>query len=188
VLIGTVGLAGESLLGIGTPIAPIPSQVHCRRRPARPDLRCRRLSRLVATEAQECSGGVTFALANELRTRPSAGFFLWFDVRKWPAAPTLLPKSNLAPGAYDKVQVRVFPNHLTHEHRRATMSAPSSRDTVIGGIVAVASMSFLIGMFFILGVQKLVQHDSMSILFLLALPLSIYAAVLNVRRILRVVP
>jgi hypothetical protein len=60
---------------------------------------------------------------------------------------------------------------------------------VLGGIIAVASMSFLIGMFFILGVQKLAQHDFLSILFLLLLlPLLIFAAVLNVRRILRAIP
>jgi|HubBroStandDraft_3_1064219.scaffolds.fasta_scaffold1454916_2 hypothetical protein len=68
------------------------------------------------------------------------------------------------------------------------MSTPSSRDTVLGGIIAVASMSFLIGIFLMLGVQKLAQQDSLSVLFLLLLPLLIFAAVLNVRRILRAVP
>jgi hypothetical protein len=49
-------------------------------------------------------------------------------------------------------------------------------------------MSFLIGIFFILSVQKLAQHDYLSILFLVVLPLMIFAAVLNVRRILRALP
>jgi hypothetical protein len=68
------------------------------------------------------------------------------------------------------------------------MSTRSLRDTVLGGIIAVASMSFLIGIFSMLGVQKLAQHDALSILFLLSLPLMIFAAVLNVRRILRAIP
>jgi hypothetical protein len=68
------------------------------------------------------------------------------------------------------------------------MSTPSARDTVRGGIIAVASMSFLIGMFLILGVQKAAQHDPLSILFLLLLPWLIFAGGLNVRRILRAVP
>ena len=68
------------------------------------------------------------------------------------------------------------------------MSARSIRDTVLGGIIAVATMSFLIGIFFILSVQKLGQHDYLSILFLVVLPLMIFAAVLNVRRILRALP
>jgi hypothetical protein len=68
------------------------------------------------------------------------------------------------------------------------MSTSSTRSTVLGGIIAVASMSFLIGMFFIIGVQKLAQHDFLSILFVLLLPFLIFAAVLNVRRILRAIP
>ena len=68
------------------------------------------------------------------------------------------------------------------------MSTRSIRDTVLGGIIAVATMSFLIGIFFILSVQKLAQHDYLSILFLVVLPLMIFAAVLNVRRILRALP
>jgi hypothetical protein len=68
------------------------------------------------------------------------------------------------------------------------MSTRSLRDTVLGGIIAVASISFLIGIFLMLGVQKLTQHDALSILFLLSLPLMIFAVVLNVRRILRAIP
>ena len=68
------------------------------------------------------------------------------------------------------------------------MSTRSISDTVLGGIIAVATMSFLIGIFFILSVQKLAQHDYLSILFLVVLPLMIFAAVLNVRRILRALP
>jgi hypothetical protein len=68
------------------------------------------------------------------------------------------------------------------------MSTSSARSAVLGGIIAVASMSFLTGMFFIIGVQKLVQHDFLSILYVLLLPFMIFAAALNVRRILRAIP
>jgi len=49
-------------------------------------------------------------------------------------------------------------------------------------------MSFLVGIFSMLGVQKLAQHDPIWVLFLLLLPLLIFAAFLNVRRILKAVP
>jgi hypothetical protein len=68
------------------------------------------------------------------------------------------------------------------------MSTPSPRDTVIAGLMVVASMSFLVGIFLMLGVQKLAQHDSMWIVFLLLLPLLVFAAFLHVRRILRALP
>jgi hypothetical protein len=68
------------------------------------------------------------------------------------------------------------------------MSTRSARDTALGGILAAALISFLIGICFILGVQRLARHDAMSILFLLLVALMIFAAVLNVRRILRAIP
>jgi hypothetical protein len=77
---------------------------------------------------------------------------------------------------------------VRHKQRRFTMSTPSARDTVLGGIIAVASVSFLMGIIFMLGVQKFAQHDQMWILFLGVLPLLIFAAFLSVRRMLRAVP
>jgi uncharacterized protein (DUF983 family) len=68
------------------------------------------------------------------------------------------------------------------------MSTPSARDTVLAGLIVVASMSFLVGIFAMLGVQKWAQNDPMWILLLLVLPLLIFAAFLHVRRILKVVP
>jgi hypothetical protein len=68
------------------------------------------------------------------------------------------------------------------------MSTPSARDTVLAGLLVVASMSFLVGIFAMLCVQKWAQNDPMWILVLLVLPLLIFAAFLHVRRILKVVP
>ena len=68
------------------------------------------------------------------------------------------------------------------------MSYGSPRDTVLGGIMAVASMSFLLGIFLMVGVQKLAQNDPLYIFAFLLLPGFVCAAVLNVRRMLKAVP
>jgi hypothetical protein len=68
------------------------------------------------------------------------------------------------------------------------MSSASPRDTAVGGIIAVASMSFLAGIFLMTGVQKLVQHDPIYIGAFLLIPCLVFAAVLNARRILSAVP
>jgi hypothetical protein len=68
------------------------------------------------------------------------------------------------------------------------MWSGSPRDQVLGGVIAVATMSFLFGMFLMHGIQRLLAHDSTYILMFLLLPLFVFAAVLNVRRILKAVP
>jgi hypothetical protein len=67
------------------------------------------------------------------------------------------------------------------------MSSGSPRDTVRAGIMAVASMSFLLGTFLMVGIQKLAQGDTYYIFAFLILPLFVVAAVLHVQRMLKVV-
>ena len=62
---------------------------------------------------------------------------------------------------------------------------PSPRDIVIGGIIVISSMSFLSGVFLMIGIDKLARHDQTYILVFLLIPLFIFAAALHVRRILK---
>jgi hypothetical protein len=68
------------------------------------------------------------------------------------------------------------------------MNTGSPRDTVRAGIMAVAIMSFLLGIFSMVGIQRLAQNDSYYIFAFLLLPLFVFAAVLHVRRMLKAVP
>jgi hypothetical protein len=72
--------------------------------------------------------------------------------------------------------------------RGPDMSSDSIKDTVIWCVVAVAAVSSVFGMLFIVAIQKLMagERTFMGIVLLL-LPLSIVAVVVNVRRILKAV-
>ena len=65
------------------------------------------------------------------------------------------------------------------------MATASPRDIVIGGIIVISAMSFLSGVFLMVGVEKLVRHDQIYILVFLLIPFFIFAAGLHVRRILK---
>ena len=68
------------------------------------------------------------------------------------------------------------------------MPSGSPRDTIRAGIMAVATMSFLLGIFLMVGIQRLAQNDPYYIFAFLLLPVFIVAAVMHVRRMLKAVP
>jgi hypothetical protein len=68
------------------------------------------------------------------------------------------------------------------------MPAVSPRHTALACIIALVSVSFLMGIFLMLGVKQWIQSDPMYVGAVIVIPLLIVAAVLNARRILKVVP
>jgi len=67
------------------------------------------------------------------------------------------------------------------------MPSGSPRDAALGGIIALVSMSFLTGVFLMVGLQQWLRNDPLYIAAIVVIPLLIFAAVLNARRILKVV-
>jgi predicted Na+-dependent transporter len=66
------------------------------------------------------------------------------------------------------------------------MFTGSPRDTVMSSILGIITMSFLAGMFIMIGVQKAAQGDNLSSIGAFVLiPLSALAIVLHGRRILK---
>jgi len=68
------------------------------------------------------------------------------------------------------------------------MATPSPRDVVLGQIMALVSISFLLGVLFIQGVTNAVRGDWVATLFFLSFPFLAFAIVLVSRRILREIP
>jgi hypothetical protein len=68
---------------------------------------------------------------------------------------------------------------------REVMPTPSPRDVVLGQIIALVSISFLLGIFFMQGVTNAVRGDWVAWLFFLSLPLLAFAIVVVSRRISR---
>ena len=68
------------------------------------------------------------------------------------------------------------------------MATASPRDVALGGIIALVSMSFLTGVFLMTGIQQWLRNDPLYIGAIIVIPLLIFAAVLNARRILKAVP
>jgi len=67
------------------------------------------------------------------------------------------------------------------------MSSASPRNIVRANLITLGCACFLIGMFFAIAVHRSALHDYWFILSLVAIPVLIFAAVLNARRILRMV-
>ena len=67
------------------------------------------------------------------------------------------------------------------------MPSGSPRNTALAGIIALVSMSFLSGLFLMIGIQQWLRHDPLYVGAVIVIPLLIVAAVLNARRILKVV-
>jgi len=67
------------------------------------------------------------------------------------------------------------------------MPSGSPRDAALGGIIALVSMSFLTGVFLMVGLQQWLRNDPLYIAAIVVIPLLIFAAVLNARRILKAV-
>jgi len=68
------------------------------------------------------------------------------------------------------------------------MPIKSPKHTLLGAVIGLASMSFLAGFFLMFTIAKAVQNDLTYVfMFLLLLPLLIFAAALNGRRIFRTV-
>jgi high-affinity Fe2+/Pb2+ permease len=68
------------------------------------------------------------------------------------------------------------------------MSSGSPRNTVRAGIMAVAAMSFLMGIFLMVGIREWAQGDPLYIAAFLLLPVFVAAAVMHARRMLKAVP
>jgi hypothetical protein len=69
------------------------------------------------------------------------------------------------------------------------MSAGSPKEIVRGGIIVIASTSFSVGLFLMLGVANWVRHEPLwyIMLTLLPVPIGILAVVVHARRMLKAV-
>ena len=68
------------------------------------------------------------------------------------------------------------------------MSIESPRDVIFSGIITIATMSILGGLFLMSSVQQVLRHDPIAALTFLLIPMLAFAAVLHGKRMLRQVP
>jgi hypothetical protein len=73
--------------------------------------------------------------------------------------------------------------------REFVMPAGSPRQTVCAGITVIASASFSVGVFLMLGVARWVQHDPLWYVMLnfVPLPISVFSIAAQTRRMLAAV-